>query len=48
MSKNELYTDSSGNTYILKNDEKLLSYPMNKQLHLALRFVSSDFGQYFT
>ncbi|MGA4741801.1 urea ABC transporter permease subunit UrtB [Acinetobacter junii] len=27
IDQNELYTDSSGNTYILKNDEKLLSYP---------------------
>ena len=26
IDQNELYTDSSGNTYILKNDEKLLSY----------------------
>ncbi|MCH7386420.1 urea ABC transporter permease subunit UrtB [Acinetobacter modestus] len=29
---NELYTDSSGNTYILKNDEKLLSYPQQQVL----------------
>lgn len=27
IDQNELYTDSTGNTYILKNDEKLLSYP---------------------
>lgn len=27
IDQNELYTDGSGNTYILKNDEKLLSYP---------------------
>ena len=27
IDQNELYTDSAGNTYILKNDEKLLSYP---------------------
>ena len=27
IDQNELYTDSSGNTYILKNDEELLSYP---------------------
>ncbi|UOB52514.1 urea ABC transporter permease subunit UrtB [Acinetobacter junii] len=27
IDQNELYSDSSGNTYILKNDEKLLSYP---------------------
>ena len=27
IDQNELYTDSSGHTYILKNDEKLLSYP---------------------
>lgn len=27
IDQNELYTDSSGDTYILKNDEKLLSYP---------------------
>lgn len=27
IDQNELYSDSAGNTYILKNDEKLLSYP---------------------
>ncbi|ENU33475.1 urea ABC transporter permease subunit UrtB [Acinetobacter parvus] len=27
IDQNELYTDGSGHTYILKNDEKLLSYP---------------------
>ncbi len=27
IDQNELYTDSSGHTFILKNDEKLLSYP---------------------
>ena len=27
IDQNELYTDSSGHTYILKNDEELLSYP---------------------
>lgn len=27
IDQNELYTDRSGHTYILKNDEKLLSYP---------------------
>ena len=27
IDQNELYSDSSGNTYILKNDEELLSYP---------------------
>ena len=27
IDQNELYTDSAGNTYILKNDEELLSYP---------------------
>ena len=27
IDQNELYTDGSGDTYILKNDEKLLSYP---------------------
>lgn len=27
IDQNELYTDSAGYTYILKNDEKLLSYP---------------------
>jgi urea transport system permease protein len=27
IDQNELYTDSAGHTYILKNDEKLLSYP---------------------
>ncbi|MCY6412972.1 urea ABC transporter permease subunit UrtB [Acinetobacter sp. VNH17] len=30
--QNELYTDGSGNTYILKNDEKLLSYPQQQVL----------------
>ncbi|MDM1018795.1 urea ABC transporter permease subunit UrtB [Acinetobacter sp. VNK23] len=32
IDQNELYTDSSGNTYILKNDEKLLSYPQQQVL----------------
>ncbi|MFN3906714.1 MAG: urea ABC transporter permease subunit UrtB [Acinetobacter junii] len=27
IDQNELYSDSAGNTYILKNDEELLSYP---------------------
>ncbi len=27
IDQNQLYTDSTGNTYILKNDEKLFSYP---------------------
>ena len=27
VDNNELYTDGSGHTYILKNDEKLFSYP---------------------
>ncbi|NNG82290.1 MULTISPECIES: urea ABC transporter permease subunit UrtB [Acinetobacter Taxon 24D] len=31
VNKNELYTDGSGQTYILKNDEKLFSYP-NEQV----------------
>ena len=31
VNNNELYTDGSGQTYILKNDEKLLSYP-NEQI----------------
>ncbi|WP_293743801.1 urea ABC transporter permease subunit UrtB [uncultured Acinetobacter sp.] len=30
IDQNELYTDSSGNTYILENDEKLLSYPQQQ------------------
>ncbi|MCH7334396.1 urea ABC transporter permease subunit UrtB [Acinetobacter modestus] len=30
IDQNELYTDSSGHTYILKNDEKLLSYPQQQ------------------
>ncbi|MFW1939152.1 urea ABC transporter permease subunit UrtB [Acinetobacter junii] len=30
IDQNELYTDSAGNTYILKNDEKLLSYPQQQ------------------
>lgn len=30
IDQNELYSDSSGNTYILKNDEKLLSYPQQQ------------------
>ncbi|ENW06040.1 urea ABC transporter permease subunit UrtB [Acinetobacter beijerinckii] len=30
IDQNELYTDSFGNTYILKNDEKLLSYPQQQ------------------
>lgn len=32
IDQNELYTDGSGNTYILKNDEKLLSYPQQQVL----------------
>lgn len=30
IDQNELYTDSAGNTYILKNDEKLLNYPQQQ------------------
>lgn len=30
IDQNELYTDSAGNTYILKKDEKLLSYPQQQ------------------
>ena len=30
IDQNELYTDSAGHTYILKNDEKLLSYPQQQ------------------
>lgn len=30
IDQNELYSDSSGNTYILKNDEELLSYPQQQ------------------
>ena len=30
IDQNELYSDSAGNTYILKNDEKLLSYPQQQ------------------
>lgn len=30
IDQNELYTDGSGHTYILKNDEKLLSYPQQQ------------------
>ena len=30
IDQNELYTDSAGYTYILKNDEKLLSYPQQQ------------------
>ncbi|MEB6479750.1 urea ABC transporter permease subunit UrtB [Acinetobacter vivianii] len=29
---NELYTDSAGNTYLLKNDDKLFSYPTQQAL----------------
>ncbi|ENX38403.1 urea ABC transporter permease subunit UrtB [Acinetobacter sp. NIPH 2100] len=29
---NELYTDSAGNTYLLKNDDKLFSYPAQQAL----------------
>ena len=41
IDQNELYTDSSGHTYILKNDEKLLSYP---QLQ-AIDIWPSDLSQ---
>ncbi len=41
IDQNELYTDSSGHTYILKNDEKLLSYP---QLQ-AIETWPSDLSQ---
>jgi len=41
IDQNELYTDSAGNTYILKNDEKLLSYP---QLQ-AIETWPSDLSQ---
>ena len=30
IDQNQLYSDSSGNTYILKDDEKLLSYPQQQ------------------
>ncbi|OUY08930.1 urea ABC transporter permease subunit UrtB [Acinetobacter populi] len=32
IDKNELYQDGAGNTYILKNDEKLFSYPGKQEL----------------
>ncbi|ENU86642.1 urea ABC transporter permease subunit UrtB [Acinetobacter sp. CIP 102129] len=41
IDQNELYTDGSGDTYILKNDEKLLSYP---QLQ-AIETWPSDLSQ---
>ncbi|OEC90694.1 urea ABC transporter permease subunit UrtB [Acinetobacter sp. YK3] len=32
IDQNELYTDSAGNTYLLKNDDKLFSYPAQQPL----------------
>lgn len=32
IDQNELYTDSAGNTYLLKNDDKLFSYPAQQAL----------------
>ena len=32
IDQNELYTDSDGNTYLLKNDDKLFSYPAQQAL----------------
>ncbi|ENX09277.1 urea ABC transporter permease subunit UrtB [Acinetobacter courvalinii] len=32
IDQNELYSDSSGNTYLLKNDDKLFSYPEQQAL----------------
>lgn len=32
IDQNELYTDSAGNTYLLKNDDKLFSYPEQQVL----------------
>lgn len=32
IDQNELYSDSSGNTYLLKNDDKLFSYPEQQTL----------------
>ncbi|ENW83202.1 urea ABC transporter, permease UrtB [Acinetobacter sp. ANC 3929] len=32
IDENELYTDSAGNTYLLKNDDKLFSYPAQQAL----------------
>ncbi|GAA5630664.1 hypothetical protein Acal02_01272 [Acinetobacter calcoaceticus] len=32
IDQNELYTDSAGNTYLLKNDDKLFSYPTQQAL----------------
>ncbi|ENU93294.1 urea ABC transporter, permease UrtB [Acinetobacter vivianii] len=32
IDQNELYTDSAGNTYLLKNDDKLFSYPVQQSL----------------
>lgn len=32
IDQNELYSDSSGNTYLLKNDDKLFSYPGQQAL----------------
>ncbi len=32
IDQNELYTDSAGNTYLLKNDDKLFSYPEQQAL----------------
>ncbi len=32
IDQNELYNDSSGNTYLLKNDDKLFSYPEQQAL----------------
>ncbi|MBJ8440287.1 urea ABC transporter permease subunit UrtB [Acinetobacter junii] len=41
IDQNELYTDSAGNTYILKNDEKLLSYPQQQ----VIKTWPSDLSQ---
>lgn len=32
IDQNELYTDNAGNTYLLKNDDKLFSYPAQQAL----------------
>ncbi|ENX35971.1 urea ABC transporter, permease UrtB [Acinetobacter colistiniresistens] len=32
IDQNELYTDSAGNTYLLKNDDKLFSYPAQQAI----------------
>jgi urea transport system permease protein len=32
VEKDELYTDSSGNTYIMKDGDKLFNYPQNQNI----------------